>query len=175
MTKNFAAFIWGLWIWGAVTSSSLAESDFQRQSLHGLPGVWVVVEQLSPELEQAGLTRDQAQRDTEEKLRKAGITLLTQEECWQTPGMPWLYITAALLKASDTTYATTIGVSLNQEVTLTRDSQIKTFGVTWDAGVHLGAVGRDSLSSVREHVGRLVDKFIAGYQAVNRKGKSDQR
>jgi hypothetical protein len=173
MTKHFAAFIFGLWLWGAVTSSSFAESDLQRQSLRGLPGVWVVVEQLSPDLEQAGLTQDQVQTDTEEKLRKAGVKVLTQEECWQTPGMPWLYITAALLKASDATYATTIGASLNQEVTLTRNPQIKTFGVTWDAGVYLGAVGRESLPSVREHVGRLIDKFIAGYQAVNQKGTYD--
>jgi hypothetical protein len=85
--------------------------------------------------------------------------------------MPWLYLTIALLKASDTTYAVTIAATLNQEIMLTRNPQIKTFGVTWDTGVHVGAVGAESLPTVRESVGSLVKKFTADYQAVNARGE----
>ncbi|HEV8716098.1 MAG TPA: hypothetical protein VGX03_25140 [Candidatus Binatia bacterium] len=166
--STVAIIVVGLWLCAAA-SSSFAEADFQRETLRGLPGVWVVVEKLPAELEQSGLTQGQVQTDAEDRLRKAGITILTQEECWQTPGMPWLYITVALLKAGTTTYAATVGAVLNQEITLTRNPQIKAFGSTWDAGVHLGAIGTESLATVRDSVGSLVDKFIADYQAVNLK------
>jgi hypothetical protein len=84
--------------------------------------------------------------------------------------MPWLYITVALLKASTTTYAATIGAVLNQEIMLTRNPQIKAFGATWDAGVHLGAISAESLPTVRDSVGSLVEQFTAAYQAVNPRG-----
>jgi hypothetical protein len=165
-----AVIVAGLWLCGAAASAALAEADFQRETLHGLPGVWVVVEKLPAELEQTGLTQGQVQADAEGRLRRAGVPILTQEECWQTPGMPWLYITVALLKAGTATYAATVGEVLNQEIMLTRNPQVKAFGSTWDAGVHLGAVGAESLATVRDSVGSLVDKFIAAYQAVNAKG-----
>jgi hypothetical protein len=171
MKKNTVAIIIaGLWLCGTAVSTSFAEADFQRETLRGLPGVWVVVEKLPAELAQTGLTQGQVQTDAENRLRKAGIAILTQDECWQTPGMPWLYITVALLKASTTTYAATIGAVLNQEIILTRNPQIKAFGATWDAGVHLGAIGAESLATVRESVGSLVEQFITDYQAVNPQG-----
>jgi len=171
MKQNaIASIVAGLWLCGIAVPSSFAEADFQRDTLRGLPGVWVVLEKLPPELEQTGLTQGQLQTDAEDRLRKAGIVILTQEECWQTPGMPWLYITVALLKASTTTYAATIGAVLNQEIMLTRNPQIKAFGTTWDAGIHLGAIGAESLPTVRDSVGSLVDKFTTAYQAVNPKG-----
>jgi hypothetical protein len=171
MKKSILAIIVaGLWLYSVAASNCLAEADFQRETLRRLPGVWVVVEQLPAELEQTGLTQDQVQTDAEDRLRKAGITILTQEECWQTLGMPWLYITVALLKASPATYAATVGAVLNQEIVLTRNPQIKAFGSTWDAGVHLGAIGAESLATVRDSVGSLVDKFVADYQAANEQG-----
>jgi hypothetical protein len=170
MKDIVTATLAGLWLCGAVASSSFAEADFQQETLRGLPGVWVVVEKLPPELEQTGLTQGQVQAEAEDRLRKAGIATLTQEECWRTPGMPWLYLTVALLKVSATTYAATVGAVLNQEILLTRNPQIKAFGATWDAGVHLGAIGTDSLPTVRASVGSLVEKLIADYHAVNLQG-----
>jgi hypothetical protein len=126
-----------------------------------------VVEQLAPELERAGVTQAHIQQETEEKLRQIDLPLLSQEECWQTPGMPWLYLTVAVFKASDTTYAATIAAVLYQEVRLTRPPQPKTFGATWDTGVRLGLLNAESLATVRQSVGSLIDKFTADYQAVN--------
>jgi hypothetical protein len=144
-----------------------ATGDGQRETLQRLPGVWVVVEQVAPELAQGGLTAAAIQRETEETLHAAGLRLLSAEECWQTPGMPWLYITVALLKATETTYAATIAAVLHQEVQLTRLPQLKTFGVTWDAGTHVGAVSTEELPSIRRNIRALIDKFVEEYQAVN--------
>jgi hypothetical protein len=164
---SFIVLLAGLWYAALNIGSHGLAADAQAETLRGLPGVWVVVEHVSPELEQAGVTQSVVQRDAEAKLRQAGIRVLNQEECWQTPGMPWLYMTVALLKASETTYAATIGATLNQEVQLTRNPQLKAFGATWDAGIHIGAIGTERVASVGESVGSLVDRFIAAYHAVN--------
>lgn len=169
--RKLAILALGWWLWGVPSSQSLAEGDFQRETLRGLPGVWVVVEQLAPELKRAGVTQAQIQQEAEEKLRRIGLPLLNQEECWQTPGMPWLYLTVAVLKTNDTTYAATIAAVLYQEVRLTRTPQIKTFGVTWDTGVRLGRLSAESLLTVRQSVGDLIDQFTADYQAVNPGGE----
>jgi len=155
----------GVWLWGTL---AYAAGDFQRETLRALPGVWVVVEHVGPELTQTGLTQAELQQDTEEKIRAAGIPLLRQEECWQTPGMPWLYLTVALLKVTDTTYAATIAANLYQEVQVLRSPPLKTFGVTWDAGVHVGAVSTEQLASLRHlksgHIYKVASRlsFVCG-------------
>ncbi len=153
---------WGIAVWGTT-----AWADLRHETLRGLAGVWVVVEKLHPDIDQGGVTRSQLQADAEARLRQAGLRVLTQDECWETPGMPWLYITAGILKATDTTYAVTIEASLHQEVILARAPHVKTFGVTWDTGVNIGVVGVGQMGTVREHVGALVDRFIADYRAAN--------
>ncbi len=157
-----------LGLWGVGVVPCQATGDFQRETLRALPGVWVVVEQVAPDLAQAGVTQAALQHETEEKVRAAGLPLLSQEECWRTPGMPWLYITVAVSPATETTYAATIAADLYQEVQLVRPPALKTFGVTWDAGVHVGTVKREELASVRQRVGALVEQFVADYQAGNR-------
>lgn len=167
MSKRRLAVVTGLCFWGISVAGAFARPNLQQETLRDLAGVWVVVEKLNPEIDQGGLTRDQLQTDAETQLRQAGIRLLTAGECWETPGMPWLYITVAILKASETAYAITIEVSLNQEVALTRAPHVKTFGVTWDTGVNLGVVEVENMATVRERLGALVEKFIADYRAVN--------
>ena len=152
-----------------MVSQCYATGDFQRETLQGLPGVWVVIEHMPPELAKAGVTSSDLQQETEEILRSAGLRILSQEECWQTPGMPWLYITVVVLKATDAIYAATIAAVLNQEVQLTRNPQMKTFGITWDAGTHVGAVSTEQLPSIRRNIRELIDKFVEDYQAVNSK------
>ncbi len=172
LSKRIAcSVLGGLWLWGRFVVPCHATGEFQRETLRALPGVWVVIEQVGPELAQAGVTQSALQHDTEEKIRAAGLRLLSQEECWGTPGMPWLYITVAVSKATATTYAATMAADLYQEVQLVRPPALKTFGVTWDAGVQVGTVNTDQVASLRQRVGTLVDQFVADYQAGNRQAQ----
>jgi hypothetical protein len=82
MKNTVAGIIAGLWLGSIAASHSFAEAGFQRETLRNLPGVWVVVEKLPSELDQRGVTQGQVQTDAENRLRKAGIAILTQEECW---------------------------------------------------------------------------------------------
>jgi len=64
----------------------------QQKALVGLKGVEVGVENVNPQAERLGLTAALIKTDIELRLRKAGVKVLTAEEKFDTPGMPWLYV-----------------------------------------------------------------------------------
>ena len=59
--------------------SRAGDNKFSRWSLKGLKGVGVIVGDMEPEVERAGLTQASIQTDVELKLRLAGIPLLSEE------------------------------------------------------------------------------------------------
>src|SRR2546425_12694340 len=97
--------------WGAM----MGDSGQARATLRGLSGVGVIIENLpDPEVERAGLTRQQLQTDVELQLRQAGITVLTWEETPKTPGAPSLYVRVNVWVHSDRPPFFNIDVELNQ-------------------------------------------------------------
>ncbi|MGE5445678.1 MAG: hypothetical protein ACM3SR_13975 [Ignavibacteriales bacterium] len=88
-----------------------AES-YQSSSLRDLIGVHVLLTDLNPDAEQDGLIKSELQRDTESRLRKAGIRVLTEEEWRKTPRAPLLYVKADALKGSNIAYAYYTNVQL---------------------------------------------------------------
>jgi|SoiMethySBSTD1v2_1073268.scaffolds.fasta_scaffold3308556_1 hypothetical protein len=62
------------------------DSQSARNSLRGLLGVEVIVEDLKPEVERAELSRTQLQTDVELRLRQSGIRVLTEEERYGVVG-----------------------------------------------------------------------------------------
>ena len=83
-------------LWGLIGLPALGncadDGDFARATLRGLQGVFVLIEDLSPESERAGLTAQQRQTDVEEQLRHAGMPVLTQEQAFRVQGAPYLYV-----------------------------------------------------------------------------------
>jgi hypothetical protein len=138
-----------------------------QKALVGLKGVHVLVEAISPEVERIGLTRNQLQTDVELRLRKAGVRVLTQKECFETPGMPYLYVLIHIgfIKHLDGyIFATT--VSLKQTVRLAGGGQ--TIGSIWE-GRGLGFVGPEKIGQIRGMINDRVDDFINDYLAANPK------
>src|SRR5665213_1189596 len=78
----------------SVAPATASDSDIDRASLKGLTGVFVLVEDLNPAEEQAGLKTADIQADAVQQLQAAGIPLLSKEQDIQAPGMPTLYINA---------------------------------------------------------------------------------
>jgi hypothetical protein len=77
--------------------NAFAQDDADtRPTLRGFSGVYVVVEPLSPQIENEGLTTDQLQKDIVEKIRTAGVKVLSKEEFFKTPGKPYLYVNASI-------------------------------------------------------------------------------
>jgi hypothetical protein len=80
------------WLLLAITPLAAGDSDEERQTLVGLKGVRVVVENINPNAEKDGLSLVLLQTDVELKLRQAGIPVLTGEETFRAPGSPFLYL-----------------------------------------------------------------------------------
>ena len=149
----------------AATAGGDTEND--RQSLKGLEGVGVVVEDLEAEVEQGGLNTTSIRTDVELKLRQAGITVLTEAEVLAAPGGPILHINVSTVGGP--LYAYFVGVELCQDVRLDRDPSIRIFtAVTWSVGA-VGTVGRSNLRDIRNSIKDHVDEFLNAYLSVNPK------
>jgi hypothetical protein len=158
------AVLWGM-IGLAGARSWASDSAAARATLRGLQGVEVVVEALAPDVEQAGLTTPQLHTDVEERLRQAGIPVLTAAESLGVPGHPFLYINVNVLLRADGLAVFHLTVEVNQEASLTTDASVARV-FTWRVGT-LGTMERAHLSTVRTLVRAAVDRFITAYVSVH--------
>jgi hypothetical protein len=149
-----------------------ADDAISRETLQRLEGVRVRVEDFTPGVTSEGRTRDQVQTAVEERLRQAGIPILTERERATLPGNPYLAIT---VKTQQTTgglsglsvYA--IAVAFKQNAVLVRDSDLRAIGAaTWSVGAS-GSVDRDHLQQLWDAVDTQIDTFIQAYLSVNPK------
>jgi hypothetical protein len=139
----------------------------EQKVLVGLRGVGVKVEDMDPQAERLGLTKAQIRTDVELRLRKAGVTVLTEKERIETPGIPLLSVKANTnfsQKLPFVTYSTS--VDLNEWVTLARGGE--TYGAIWSTA-SLGTIGTTNISKIRDFLGDRVDQFINDYLAANPK------
>jgi hypothetical protein len=68
----------------------------RKKSLIGMHGIYVVVEDLGPELKGV-VTRSALRKRVEMQLRAAGIRLVNELEAAKLPGEPYLYLNLAAL------------------------------------------------------------------------------
>ncbi|MFX0202193.1 MAG: hypothetical protein ACFFCW_39275 [Candidatus Hodarchaeota archaeon] len=141
------------------------DSKSSRQTLKGLKEISVLIELLDPQIEREGLTRDQLQRDTELKLRLAGIRVTGLEEQAIKPYMSCIYVRPGVLKDMYR-YVYTVDVQLIQEVSLVRTPNIRARAVTWLYSV-TGVTSE--VEDIRTATKDLVDRFINAYLSVNPK------
>jgi hypothetical protein len=145
------------------------DTEESRATLRGLQGVWVIVDNLGLDVEQAGLTQNQIQTDVELRLRKAGIRILTRQETLSIPGRPWLYVGVETHESRGRPglYPFVLSLELWQLVYLARDPNVATQAPTWSHKSILGMTGASHLREVRDRVVVMVDVFINAYLAVN--------
>ena len=159
----------GLFFFILWSSPAQARDTAQQgvSSLSGLKGVGVVIEDIDPAIEREGFTALQIQKDVEEKLRKAGIKMLSEAELTKNPGMPYLYVNIFTFKDEDI-YAYHITLELKQMVSLVRKPSVKQSVATWKISGG-GTVGALKLSTIRTAVGEYINAFIKAYFAANPK------
>jgi len=146
-----------------ISSLSLAQDKYERETLRGLKGVSVVIEGLSSDAKREGLTKSQLQTEVELRLRRSGIPVLESRDA------PYLYVNVTTVSSLPTNlHAVAINVALNQDVYLRRYPTILLYGATtWAQTSTLIVSGNRLREFVRENVGSLVDKFGNDYLAVN--------
>ncbi len=147
---------------------AVAQEEADRVSLKGLKAVYVIVEDLPAELQEKGPTKARIQGLMEEKVKQAGLVLLTREAWRNTPGTPLLYANINLSKAKskDGVRACSINLCLAQRANLERDPAIRSLARTWQAGI-VGLVDDADLEIVASQVGTLVDYFLSEVRAVS--------
>ena len=127
----------------------------------GVSGVEVVVEELDPELRQAGLTEQQLQTDVEVRLRQRAIGVLSAEERRTLPGAPYLYIRVSGFRTDIGMLVFSMTVELNQLVYL-EPHFAQTRAATWSTG-GIGTVAVHNHSTISEELGHYIDQFSSTY------------
>lgn len=159
-------------------------SDARGESLRGLTGVSVRVERLSQSAKEDGLTEAALQTAAEQKLKAAGIGVLTPAQAAQAPGSPILYVfvnAKPLFYPTGVTfdpagrpynsppYVVMVTVGLLQDVVSARDPNLRIHEAkTWDAG-YLRSLDHSALKETVATVRDLVDGFVADWKSVNSK------
>ena len=139
-----------------------------RATLKGLPGVYLMVEDIRLEIEEDGFTRDEMDQLARKHLESAGVRLIPEEEWRDLPGSPWLYLYAHVMRrefVEERVYIFNISIELKQKATLARMPQEDpVFVTTWSRSI-LGKSG--FLEDIRRGVELCLEDFVEAYRSVN--------
>jgi len=133
----------------------------RKKSLIGMHGIYVVVEDLGPELKGV-VTRSALRKRVELQLLTAGIRLVKKFEAAKLPGEPYLYLNLAALPLGPKRYACRIDLEVHQLVALVHHSA-SGHASTWEQGV----VTTGGVETIYDNVDELVFDFICDYLAMN--------
>lgn len=132
-------------------------------TLKGISALNVRVANLSDGAKLLGLTKETIQTDVELKLRLAGMRVVTQEEDFKLPGMPFLWVYVNLTDVADAAH---IQIELRQNAQLERNGERAISVATWRGGA---VIANPSLQTIRDDVKDSVDTFLNAWLSVNPK------
>jgi hypothetical protein len=139
-----------------------------RESLRGIKGVYLFIEELGIDAIKDVKTSKLIQSDIEYSLHENEIKLYSEEEYKNTDNIPLLYIQINYIKLNEiNTYAYYIYVELIQLVTLNRNKYSKS-ATTWSVG-RIGYINSNKLIETRVPVRDVVDIFIKALLSENPK------
>lgn len=138
----------------------------ERESLKGLNGVLLVVEDLHQDARTIDLTRQSIVNLIESRLSDAGIPILSIQERLADPRKPYLYVNCNVMFVPDVELATfSVDVETHQLVTLKTGEDV--VALTW-AKSYLGVRGKEKAAQkIRDVIAQLIDQFVADFLAVN--------
>jgi hypothetical protein len=138
-------------------------------ALAGVDSVYILAEQTSALLVQAGINDTTLAESATKIMSRANIVLTDHDQWLGSRGGTYLYVRAnAVADQEASTAAYMAVVELRQDVQLIRDNAIHALGATtWRSSV-LGVVPVSRLADqVRESMPRLIREFLAAYEAAN--------
>lgn len=136
-----------------------------RESLRGMFGLGLVIEEVSPDASSDGLSQEAIRSAVEQALRSKGIRLLTERT--RSGSSPYLYVSVNTLKEELGLYAYSVTVDLKQFVGLLSMKNKKTWGTTWSTSV-IGMVRQENLNLIiTDAIEPLIKDFTEDFLAVN--------
>lgn len=150
-----------------------------KSALVGLPGVYVHLTEVSPAGPYADVSPKFLRQTIEDRLKEAGIRVLSREELVSTPGTPILEVQFCLLRHETIAlYQYSIETVLWEKVALERDRDLVVQAVTWRSGVKFGnALGELLAGRIQDVFDYEIGRFIHDYQTANpgdRPARADQ-
>jgi hypothetical protein len=147
-----------------VSVNGVAADDRNQRPLVGLRQVGLLVDALSPEALQDGLSRDTLSTDVEAELRRAGITISQPP---LPPGAAYLRVTVIMRRHIDVRmYAVYVEVSLHQLVVPSGKDTSMVDALTWRTN-SVGIVGAGNITEASDVVRELVREFTQDLRAAN--------
>jgi len=155
---------------GSVRSVPALDFETSRQTLAGLRGVHVLVEDLQPNIvkfsDKFKFSKDELRKGVELKLRRAGIKVLSRNEWLASPGRPILCVAVNTHQREKYWWAYDIRVELYQMASLEVNPATKAMVSTWSTNM-TGVVNIGTLNTLNEPVKVLIDLFINAFLSVN--------
>ncbi|MGO9139582.1 MAG: hypothetical protein ACLP9S_04815 [Syntrophales bacterium] len=168
VSRIFLAII--LWLLMSGSVAFAVDSAATRETLKGLQGVYVIVEEMQPNVQRyarkPGLTKEQLQKDIELRLKERGIKALSRDEWVKTPGKPVLYVAVNTHETEKYQYAYDIKMELQQLVKMEANPNINALAATWSMNM-TGMADIGSLNIIKGDVEVLLERFQQAYWAVN--------
>lgn len=153
-------------VWGNIEKVQALDAG-SRESLRGISGVGMVVEDISSDASADGLSQDAIRSAAEEILRSKGIRILTNIERTRLGSTPYLYINVNTLKEELGLYVYAVNVDFKQIVGLLSKKGVQAWGATWSASV-VGAVGEANVRQIiADGVEPLVKDFANDFLLIN--------
>ncbi len=163
-----------LWLAAAVavlfpSVAAAQDTEWNRYTLENLAGVYIRAE-ADATCEAAGVSAATVQAEAEAALFEA-VTVLTEQQMLETPGLPELRITLECAGGEDdvdAALAYSVSVRVQQAVQMIRDNQITlSEAVTWYA-TQVGVAERgDAAERIEETIGAKLEEFTAAFAAAN--------
>ena len=143
-----------------LTNTNLAQTERDRKVFSGFNRIGVSVSALEEDVKTLGLSEAQIKADTEDALKKVGLTI-------DANAPQSIYINLKTSKTTGNNYAYAIILYLDQDVVLQRNSASRFSGTTWDISGIYTSTSASLADDVREQVLALIDEFAVKYNSVN--------
>jgi hypothetical protein len=140
-----------------------------KSALVGLPGVYVHLTEVTPAGPYADVSPKFLRQTVEDRLKEAGIRVLSRDELADTPGRPILEIQFCLLRHETLAlYQYSIETVLWEKVALERNRDVVVDAVTWRSGVKFGSVLGELLAGrIQDVFDFQIGRFVHDYDLAN--------
>ena len=148
--------------------AAFGEDLTEEETLRELDEVMLIVEALHQGAKDVGLSRETLEKDVAEKLKGAGIGILSNEERLADVRRPYLYVNCHIMYVESIKLASfSIDVEVHQRVRLANGDTAQ--GLTW-AKSYLGIQDKEKAArKIREVVANFVDEFLSAATKEDRK------
>lgn len=164
---TFLVFLFSL---SMISTSSFSQGEIvEINTLKGLKGIGVTVDDFDADAKSDGLNQESLKTAITKKLKKAGIKVLTSQELGTISGQPQLALNVHSIKQPGPIYIFTVTLDFNQIVLLERNTGLTAVSPTWSILTTGGALPEDLVANVKAAVDSMLDSFIVDYKKANPK------